>query len=92
MLSTEFIPYNSANESTFQTIFLPPEYRDGIFSIDTFIDLLQYIVSNVGLRENLIKSQTTKSIINRTSITHFLSIQLTGMLFYMIQIQEKYSR
>lgn len=55
MLSTEFIPYNSANESTFQTIFLPPEYRDGIFSIDTFIDLLQYIVSNVGLRENLIK-------------------------------------
>ena len=48
MISNQFVAYNSANESTFQTIFLPEDYRDGIFSIDEFLDLLQYIVSNVG--------------------------------------------
>lgn len=47
MLSNQFTPYNSANESTFQTIFLPEEYREGIFSIDEFTGLLNYIVANV---------------------------------------------
>ena len=47
MLSTEFIPYNRANESTFQSIFLPEDYRDGIFAINDFVELLEYIVSNV---------------------------------------------
>jgi hypothetical protein len=47
MLSTEFIPYNSANEATFRTVFLPEEYREGVYSIQECLDLVQYIVEKV---------------------------------------------
>ena len=48
MYANEFVAYNSANESTFQTLFLPLEFREGLFAINDFVDLLQYIVDNVG--------------------------------------------
>jgi len=46
MLSTEFIPYGSANQACFQTTFLLEEYRDGIFSVYDFLDVLRSTVDN----------------------------------------------
>ena len=47
MLSSEFISYNNSNQATFQTIFYPEEYRDGIYSIDDFLFVIQSTVENV---------------------------------------------
>jgi hypothetical protein len=49
MLSTEFIPYNRANEHTFREVFYPEEHRGGIFSISETLDVIEDIVEKVRM-------------------------------------------
>ena len=53
LLSVEFIPYNRANEQTFQRMFHLEEYEDGIYTIDDFLYVLDATVNNYYLFPNI---------------------------------------
>lgn len=44
LMTYQFTGYNRSNEDTFKRIFHPEQYRDGIYSIQDCLDVIQYTV------------------------------------------------